>query len=197
MKIEATLYCIKLIYKDGTRGWLIDRPTGIEICVGGVMSDITLFETEQDANKFIRERKLERSGVKAYVRTNQELLDEVSKDGSAGMSSVPLDKPIYHLENQKGEKCFYDSTKEVYFFKTMGEFGFPVWYDEESIRRFAKDMKFQQGAIFMVKHLGKDKEEKTLIQVYGSKKNPDGTMGEPEQIDIEGENKEVKNKDIN
>lgn len=188
----AEFYYIKLIRSDGTRGWLIDRPTGIEVCVGGVTSDITQFETEQDAYKFIRERKLERGGVKAYVRTNQELLDESIKSGVAGVSAVPLDKPTYHLENQKGEKCFYDSAKEVYFFKQIGSFGFPVWYDEESIRRFAKEMKFQQPTIFMVKHLGKDKEEKTLIQVYGAKKNADGTMGEPEQIDIEGENKEIK-----
>ena len=81
----AGFYCIKLISKDGKRGWLIDRPDGIQIYTGGVTSDITQFETEQDAYKFIRERKLERKGVKAYVRTNQELLDESTKEGVAGI----------------------------------------------------------------------------------------------------------------
>ena len=178
----ADFYCIRLINKDGTRGWLIDRPSGIEICIGGVMSDITQFDTEQDALKFIRERKVERGGAKAYVRTRQELMDESIKEGSPGISTA--DKPVYHLENHKGEKLFYDSKMEAYYFKAMGEFGYPCWQSEEQVRALVKGAEFEASAIFVVKHWGKGQREKTLIQVYGAKTNPDGTMGEPEHIEI-------------
>jgi len=177
-------YCIKLIQKDGIRGWLIDSPRGIEISVGGATTDITQFETEQDALKFIRERKVERGGVKAYVRTNQELIQEYADSGVKGMSAVPKDKAIYYLENHKGEKLFWDSKMEVYYFKNMGDVGYCAFDEEEQARVFVKEYKFQQSMIFMVKHFSKDNFEKIPIQVYGSKKNPDGTMGEPEHIEL-------------
>lgn len=182
----AEFYCIKLIRNsDGVRGWLIARPSGIEIAVGGVTSDITQFATEQEALKFIKDNKIERGGAKAYVRTNQELMEESIASGEKGISTVSKDKPIYHLENQKGEKLFYDSKMEAYYFKQMGDLGFPIWNDEESMRIFVKEYKFEQPMIFMVKHTGKSGEyEKTPIQAYGKKKNPDGTMGELEHIEL-------------
>jgi hypothetical protein len=181
----GAFYCIKLIRSsDGTRGWLIDRPTGIEIAVGGITSDITQFETEQDALKFIREKKVERGGCKAYVRTNQELMDEAIASGEKGISSLPKNKPIYHLENHLGEKLFYDSKMEAYYFKKV-DMGYPVWDNEEEVRASVKKAGFEQPMIFMVKHIGKAGEyEKTPIQAYGRKKKPDGTMGELEYIEL-------------
>jgi hypothetical protein len=182
METPIGFYCIRLIREDGTRGWLIDSPEGIKLAVGGVHSDITQFATEQDALKFIRDRKLERKGIKAYVRTNQELLETITKIGERGASVVT--KPIYHLENEKGEKLFYDSKMDAYYFKEMGDIGCGVWETEELARLFVKEYKFQESMIFLVKRF-KAEREKKLIQVYGSKKNPDGTMSEPEHIDIQ------------
>lgn len=182
-----TFYCIKLINSNGERGWLFDSPEGIKIITGGLHSNITQFTTEKDALSFIRDRKIERGGIKAYVRTNQEIIEEVQIVENKGISV--MDRPMYHLENDKGEKCFYDSTQEVYFFKQMGDFGYPVWDSEEKVRTFAREMKFEQSLMFMVKHYDKSKKEKTLIQVYGCRKKEDGTMSEPEYIDIkEGDN---------
>jgi hypothetical protein len=104
--------------------------------------------------------------------------------GEKGMSSVSADKPIYHLENHKGEKLFYDSKMEAYYFKQMGEFGCGVWESEEHVRIFVREYKFEVPMIFMVKHLGRGEYEKTPIQAYGKKKNPDGTMGELEYIEL-------------
>jgi hypothetical protein len=181
----AEFYCIKLIRNsDGVRGWLIDSPRGVEISVGGATTDITMFTTEQDALKFIREHKVERGGIKAYVRTNQEMIQEYKDSGDKGMSAVPKDKPLYHLENHIGEKLFYDSKTETYCFKKV-DAGYPVWDNEEEIRSSVKKADLQQPMIFMVKHTGKAGEyEKTPIQAYGRKKNPDGTMGELEYIEL-------------
>lgn len=182
----AEFYCIKLIRKsDGVRGWLVDRPTGIEIAVGGVTSDITQFKTEQEALKFIKDHKVERGGISAYVRTNQELLNEIIGTGQKNVSTVSKDKPIYHLENQKGEKLFYDSKKDAYYFTEMGEFGFPIWDNEKEAREFVIHYRFGAGMILLVKHLEeRGKYEKIPIQVYGRTKNPDGTEGEFRYIDL-------------
>lgn len=181
MDTPASFYCIRLINKDGTRGWIFDSKNGIKVMTDGVHSDITQFETEEDARQFIRDKKIERNGVKAYIRTNQELLDTVRKVGEQGISA--MDKPTYHLENQKGYKCFYDSKIEGYFFKEMGEFGFPVWQDEESLIKFVRVAEFQEGMIFIIKH-DKEKKERKLIQVYGRKQEEEG---EPKHIQIEGD----------
>jgi len=183
METQVEFYCIKLINRDGTRGWLFDSPDGIKVITDGVNSDITQFENIADANNFIRYQKLERKGVKAFVRTSQELIEEGQKLGIAGIST--RDKPTFHLENQKGEKCFYDSTRDAYCFKPMGESGYPFWESEEDTRAFVKEMDFEQSMIFLVK-TDKGNQDKTLIQVYGCAKKEDGTMSEhPEYINIQ------------
>ncbi len=73
-------YVIKLINRDNERGYLIDTPKGIIISKGGITADITQFPTFQDAQQFIRDRKVERRGVKAYIRDNYDLMkDEAGK----------------------------------------------------------------------------------------------------------------------
>lgn len=180
METENTFYFIKLINSNGERGWLWNSPEGIKI-IKGLHSDITQFESEKDALNFIREKKLERKGVKAYVRTNQDIMEEIQKIESKGASMV--DKPLFHLENQNGKKCFYDSKIEGYFFKQMGDFGFPIWYDEESITKFVRKAEFQEGMIFLIKK-DKGKKERKLIQAYGRKQDEEG---EPKHIQIEGD----------
>lgn len=100
------------------------------------------------------------------------------------ISYVSASKPIYHLENHKGEKLYYESSNETYFFK-MVDVGYPAFHTEKQCREFVEHYKFEQPQIFMVKHSGKDvPEEKTLIQVYGTQKKEDGTMSEPKHYEI-------------
>lgn len=180
METQNTFYCIKLINSNGERGWLWDSPEGIKI-IKGFHSDITQFETEKDTLNFIRYKKLERKGVKAYVRTNQDIVEEIQRIESKGASMV--DKPLFHLENQKGWKCFFDSKIDGYFFKEMGDFGMPIWYDEESITKFVQASEFQEGMIFLIKK-DKGKKQRKLIQAYGKLQ---GEKGEPKHIPIEGD----------
>ncbi len=181
METKDIFYCIKLINADGNRGWLFDSKEGIKIITGGFHTDITQFETDKAALDFIREKKLERRGVKAYVRTNQDIIKEAQIIENKAIS--PMVKPMFHLENKSNKKCFYDSKQEVYFFKEMGEFGYPVWDDEKKLIEFVRKCEFQEGMIFLIKN---DKGTKTrkLIQVYGRKQ---GENGEPKHIQVEGE----------
>lgn len=180
METSASFYCIKLINSNGERGWLWDSPDGIKIIQGGLTSDITQFQTEKEALNFIREKKLERKGVKAYVRTNQEIIEEVQKVENRGVSRMK--NPMFHLENQDGKKCFYDSKQDAYFFKEMGDFGYPVWDDEERLRDFVVLAQFKEGMIFLIKH-EKGKKQKKLIQAYGKL---NGVDGPPQHMPISG-----------
>ncbi len=186
-----TFWVIKTINKDGTRGYVMDTPQGIIIIQNGVTAEVTQFKTYQDAQQFIRERKIERQGIKAYIRDNNDLMKDEN------LSYVTASKPVYHLENQKGEKLYYESRNETYFFK-MVDVGYPIFNAEKQCREFVKHYEFQQSQIFMVKHSGKDiPEERTLIQVYGTQKKEDGTMEEPKHYEInevEIENETMKNK---
>lgn len=192
MEAENTFYCIKLINSNGERGWLWDSPDGIKI-IKGLHSDITQFETEKDALAFIRERKLERKGVKAYVRTNQEIIEDSKKVETVGISSI--DKPLFYLENQNGKKCFYDSKIDGYFFKQMGDSGFPIWYDEESITKFVRVAEFEEGMIFIIKKEGNKKQRK-LIQAYGIKEGDEGIQSTYRLMEMNGKSIKLKNKNM-
>lgn len=171
-------YVIKVINKDNTRGYVMDTPKGIIIIKNGIDAGVTMFQTYQDAQQFIRDRKIERKGVRAYIRDN----DDLMKDEKVNF--VTADKPIYSIENHKGERLVYESARNVYFFKKCGEVGFCIWYEEDEVRKFVDHYKFQQAQIYMIKQLKSEIQSKTLIQLYGSKKREDGTLEEPEHINI-------------
>ena len=119
--------------------------------------------------------------MKAYVRTNQDIIAEAKIIENKGISI--MNKPMFHLENQKGDKCFYDSKREVYFFKQIGDVGFPVWDNEEKLIEFVRVAEFQEGMIFLIKS-DKGEKQKKLVQVYGKKQGEDG---EPKHILIDSD----------
>lgn len=89
----SEFYVIKLINHNGERGYLIDSPDGIKIVTGGVHTDITQFETEKAASCFIREKKIERRGVKAYIRSNTDMINDaqiVENHGISRFEQIPV-----------------------------------------------------------------------------------------------------------
>lgn len=161
----SEFYVIKLINQNGERGYLIDSPDGIKIVNGGVHTDITQFETEKDASSFIRERKIERGGVKAYVRSNADMIKDAQIVETQGISR--FEQTLYCIENQDGWKLFYDSKIEGYYFKNV-EAGFPVWKSEEEIMKFCSAADLQQRMVFCVEMNVKASDRcKKLVQVYG------------------------------
>ncbi len=129
-----TFYVIKLINNNtGVRGYVIDTPKGIMISTEGIVSDITQFKTYQDAQAFMREKKLERGGVKAYIRDNGDLMKEMSE--TKGIS--PMKTDMFYLENMAMEKLFYDAKQEGYYFDKR-DVGYCVWQTEEQLLEFVK-----------------------------------------------------------
>ncbi len=143
-------YVIKLINtRNGNRGYVIDTKDGIELSVGNLDMNITQFETEKQAEKFIRERKLQRGGMTAHIRSNQELLE----DEKGNPNLRPADGDIFFIENADGEKLFYDSKDKGYFYK-KGEAGYPCWYTMEQITSFIEAYKLDDAII--KKHVKKE-----------------------------------------
>ncbi len=147
-----TFYVIKLINNNtGVRGYVIDTPEGIMISTNGIVSDITQFKTYQDAQAFMRERKLERGGIKAYIRDNGDLMKEMGE--IKGISTMQTD--MFYLENLAGEKCFYDAKEEAYYFDKQ-DVGYCVWRTEDEMYAFKEQMGL--GDTFEIKKLESKKQ---------------------------------------
>ena len=136
-------YVIKLISKSGERGYLIDSEKGI-LVANQLVCDITQFKTYQDAQTFLRERKIERGGVKAYIRDNEDMM----KDNDIKGGTV-LEKDVYYLENELGHKCFYDSKHKGYYFDSP-DVGYCCWETEKQMQDFIDAMKFEEKVIIKI-----------------------------------------------
>lgn len=137
-------YCIKLIKSStGERGYVIDRgaDVDVEITFGDYNDHATKFSSQDDAKKFIRERKLEKGRKKAYIRDNEEIAKELAAIQRTGPEHKPIDKPLYYAENLAGEKMYYDQEKKEYYFK-KGDNGYPAWPDQDHLAEQLKKMNF-------------------------------------------------------
>lgn len=130
-------FCIKLINNNGERGYIMDSPNGIMISKNGVTSNVKKFETYSDAQQWLRENKVENNRCRAYIRDSNDLMkDEVG----SGVSVV--DKDVYYLENEHGEKLCYDASQDGYYFQKC-ETMYCLFKSDEQINEFLKQFEFQ------------------------------------------------------
>ena len=121
----------------GTRGFLVDTPDGIKVSVGGITGDVTQFSTYEEATKYIRSRKIERHGIRAYAKSSTAIMQEKTN----GLITIPPEKDMFFVENEIGEKLFYDSKTNGYYFKN-GDVGFPCWENRSDIEASMKRQNF-------------------------------------------------------
>ena len=150
-----TFYCIKLINKHtGSRGYVIDSPKGIAVSEKFI-SDCIRFPTYQEAQAFMRENKLERKGITAYIRDNQDVMKEGE---SAGLKMVKADQELYAIENEIGQKLFFDTKEDAYYFSDE-EVGFCCWYDIPSTNKFVDAyQKSYPSLVMIIKPIEKSKQ---------------------------------------
>ncbi len=129
-------YVIKLIKKDGQRGYVIDSKEGIMICTDKVSMDITQFDDIKSARTFIKDKKLERNGTRAHIRTNEDLMKDELLHGVA-----PVKTDLYYFENEKKEKMFFDKKQEGYYFDKK-DVGYCVWPNKGDAEKFHAAYKF-------------------------------------------------------
>jgi hypothetical protein len=135
-------YVIKLINtRNGERGYVIHGTSGIILSINGVHPDVTQFESEIDARIFIKNNRLERNGMTAHIRSNQDLINE-----EKGNNLKTPDCDLFYIENNFGEKLFFDSKMDGYLFKYC-DIGYPVWKTKDDAQNFINSYNLQNVSI--------------------------------------------------
>lgn len=134
-------YYIKLINtRNGERGYVGENQKGEVIISDQFFQSTKMFPSYQDAQKYMREHKLERKGMTAHIRDNQDLIKEAQLPGSDIKNIKPANGDAYVVVNSVGQRCFYDP-ETGYFFKD-GEVGACAWFSEEEVNEFIKKRSF-------------------------------------------------------
>lgn len=133
-------YYLKVINsRNGTRGYVGENDKGEVVISDKFFQGTKMFPTYQEAQKFMREKKIERGGVTAHIRDNEDLMKETQLPG--GDTNIkPVSGDVYMVENLSGQKCFFDP-KTGYFFKD-GEVGACAWFSEKEVVEFIKNRNF-------------------------------------------------------
>jgi len=136
-------YYIKIINtRNGERGFICEKDG--QLLVSDQFTGITkTFPTYQDAQKYMREHKLERGGVTAHIRDNEDLIREASmpNSGMGNVKPVSGHQDVYVLINDIGQRCFFDTSKSEYYFKD-GEVGCIAFFSMEQVDEFFTKVKF-------------------------------------------------------
>lgn len=137
-------FCIKLIKKDGTRGYVTEcePPAPFVISINGVASNVMKFNTFTDANTFIKRHKIQNNQVKAYIRDNEDLM----KDEQGSGISFLGEKEMWYVENAEGQKLFYTKKEDGYYFSSE-KLGFCVWDNYVLLQMFIKEQRFDERVI--------------------------------------------------
>lgn len=140
MEKQDTFYYIKLINtKNGKRGF-VGEENG-EIVLSELFFQKTkMFPTYQEAQKYMRENKLERGGMTAHIRDNNDLIKEAQMPNSGISNIKPASGDVFVVVNSIGQRCFYDP-QEGYFFKD-GEIGCCAWFSEKEVNNFINKLNF-------------------------------------------------------
>ena len=126
--MEGTFYCILLINKhNGQRGYVVDSPKGIEMA-SKFVGDCKTFPTYADAQDFMREKKLERGGITAYIRDNKDIM----KEGEHG--NVHSMKSVFLIGDGKENYLHFNTNPPQYYFRN-GQVGAAAWCDLESTNK--------------------------------------------------------------
>lgn len=140
---KENFYYIKLINtRSGERGFVTENNKG-EVLLSDEFNQVTKqFPTYQEAQKYIREHKLERKGMTAHIRDNDDLMREANmpNSGITNMKRVDQYKDVYVLVNDKGQRCFFDSQKGYYF--KDGEVGSVCFFSMQEVDEFFTKVKF-------------------------------------------------------
>ena len=68
-------YVIQVITKAGKKGYVFDSKDGLMVIVDGITAEVTIFDSFDEAKKFIRNHKLERKFKFAFAKDFQSLID--------------------------------------------------------------------------------------------------------------------------
>lgn len=141
--MQDKFYAIKLVNtKTGKSGYLRENAKGGIDMMFGPTHDFTQFKTYQKAQHYLRGKNIEKAGIKAYIKNNEDMMRELAADPNY----VPMKSDMFCIENQDGLKLFYSSILEIYHFDTPNV-GFCAWTSEEAALDFNEEYKFKDVSI--------------------------------------------------
>ncbi len=136
------IYFIEVTNLKKETGFVYESGKEVHIALGGIDARITQYKSWDFANRRIRQLGLNANGATAKVVSNQEVIDRKVN----GLTLATTHKIIYWLENNKGEKLFYDTKNQGYLFE-KGDVGYCIWWDEllQELKDFVKLMNFDES----------------------------------------------------
>lgn len=141
MAVEK-FYVIKLVNCANETGWVVsyESKAGFAIALG-LTSTIKQFDSFGSAEVFIRKNKLKANRTKAYILSNDDLVNYYKNDPS--MEKFSEAPPMFYIQNKDGQKM-YNTGPGQYKFK-HGDTGYCVWEekDEAEIREALKNYKIE------------------------------------------------------
>lgn len=129
-------YCILLINNStGLRGYVLTDGDKILVSTGGAYDVRTRqFNTYQDAQQFIRDKKLERQGIKAYIRDDSDVMKEAT-------NVRPSTTAMYYIEDMIGRKLYWNTQNNIYEFRHV-DIGYPVWPSRQECEEAVRKLNF-------------------------------------------------------
>lgn len=104
-------YVIKVVNKRNDIGFVSEAKDGYTISVDGVSSNVIQFANYAAAQAWLRDNHIEKSGTRAYIIDNQDVIEYMKKKGGATLMGK-----MWCIENSKGEKAFWSEKEQGYFF---------------------------------------------------------------------------------
>ncbi len=150
----GNFFVIQVINKKNQRGYVIDSPEGVNISIGGVTRDVAQFPTHDAAKQFIRDNRIEKSGARAYVRTNEELI-ALKEPGLGTLENFPEKDNLVYLESSDGLKCMFNTKGDFYFFRKV-DAGFCVWKEganDPKLQAMVKEFEESTGLTISIKKM--------------------------------------------
>ncbi len=130
-------YVIKLVNeKSEANGFVIDGPDGI-ILASEYVIEVKQFHSHLQAKQFIFDNKLEQKRTKAYIRSSEDIMDE---GGSKNI--VPAQGEVCYIENAEGEKIFFDTKHQCYYFE-LRDVGQCCWKTKDDAQKFIDGCDFK------------------------------------------------------
>lgn len=137
---QDIFYYIKLINtRNGKRGFVGEK-NGEVVISDQFFQATKMFPSYQDAQKYMREKKLERRGMTAHIRDNNDLIKEAQMPNSGISNMKPASGDVFVVVNSVGQRCFYDP-EEGYYFKD-GEVGSCAFFSQKEVDDFIVKLNF-------------------------------------------------------
>ncbi len=134
METLENFYYLKVINsRNGDRGYICEKDGKVLIADIFKYDIVQKFKTYQDAQKYMREKKIERGGITAHIRD----LDDLKKEGLISTSK----DDFFTVVSDKGEKIFFDNFKQEYYFDDK-PVGYCIWKSEKDVEKFIASYEF-------------------------------------------------------